>query len=62
VWTLPNARRCSPSVTRSSSLDDLAPIRVGVFLTGNTNWEEIQELVTDSHRILAPRKLSALRD
>jgi predicted DNA-binding protein (MmcQ/YjbR family) len=36
--------------------------RIGVFLTGNTNWEEIRELVTESYRILAPKKLSALLD
>lgn len=34
--------------------------RIGVFLTGNTNWEEIRELVTESYRVLAPQKLRAL--
>ena len=34
--------------------------RIGVVLTGDTDWEEIRELVTDSYRILAPKKLTAL--
>ena len=33
--------------------------RIGVLLTGDTDWEEIRELVTDSYRRLAPKKLSA---
>jgi len=34
--------------------------RVGVRLTGETDWEEIRELVTDSYRRLAPKKLIAV--
>jgi hypothetical protein len=34
--------------------------RVGVVLTDDTDWEEIRELVADSYRVLAPRKLTAL--
>jgi hypothetical protein len=34
--------------------------RIGVVLTDDTDWEEIQELVTDSYRTLAPKKLTAL--
>jgi hypothetical protein len=34
--------------------------RVVVMLTDDTDWEEIGELVTDSYRILAPKKLTAL--
>jgi len=34
--------------------------RVVVVLTDDTDWEEIRELVTDSYRILAPKKLTAL--
>jgi predicted DNA-binding protein (MmcQ/YjbR family) len=33
-----------------------------VLLTGDTDLEEIRELVTDSYRILAPKKLTALLD
>ena len=36
--------------------------RLGVLLTEETDWEEIRELVTESYRVLAPRKLSALLD
>jgi len=36
--------------------------RIGVLLTGDTDWEEIRELVTDSYRVLAPKKLTALLD
>jgi hypothetical protein len=36
--------------------------RIGVLLTGDTDWEEIRELVTDSYRRLAPKKLAALLD
>jgi predicted DNA-binding protein (MmcQ/YjbR family) len=34
--------------------------RIGVLLTGDTDWAEIGELVTESYRILAPKKLTAL--
>jgi hypothetical protein len=34
--------------------------RIVVVLTDNTDWEEIRELVTESYRILAPKKLAAL--
>ena len=36
--------------------------RVGVLLTDGTDWEEIRELVTDSYRVLAPKKLTARLD
>ena len=36
--------------------------RIGVVLDDDTDWTEIRELVTDSYRILAPKKLSALLD
>ena len=32
--------------------------RIGVLLTDDTDWEEIRELVTDSYRRLAPKKLT----
>jgi hypothetical protein len=38
------------------------PGRVGVLLTDDTDWEEIRELVTESYRVLAPKKLAALLD
>jgi hypothetical protein len=33
--------------------------RIGVLLTDDTDWDEIRELVTESYRILAPKKLTA---
>jgi hypothetical protein len=33
-----------------------------VFLEDDQDWKEIRELVTDSYRILAPKKLAALLD
>ena len=36
--------------------------RIGVLLTDDTDWDEIRELVTESYRILAPNKLTALLD
>jgi len=36
--------------------------RIGVRLTGDTDWEEIRELVTDNCRRLAPKKLTASLD
>jgi YjbR len=34
--------------------------RIVVVLTDDTDWKEIRELVTESYRILAPKKLTAL--
>jgi YjbR len=36
--------------------------RIGVRITADTDWEEIRELVTDSYRTLAPKKLTGLLD
>ena len=36
--------------------------RIRVLLTDDTDWEEIRELVTESYRVLAPKKLTALLD
>ena len=36
--------------------------RIRVLLTDDTDWEEIRELVTESYRILAPKKLIARLD
>jgi YjbR len=34
--------------------------RIGVFLAEGTDWAEVRELVTESYRVLAPKKLIAL--
>ena len=36
--------------------------RIGVRLIGDPDWAEIRELITESYRILAPRKLTAQLD
>ena len=36
--------------------------RIVVGLTDDTDWEEIRELVIESYRIIAPKKLTALLD
>jgi predicted DNA-binding protein (MmcQ/YjbR family) len=36
--------------------------RIAVVLTDETDWDEIRELVIESYRILAPKKLTALLD
>ena len=36
--------------------------RLGVLISDDTDWDEIRELVTESYRILAPKKLVALLD
>jgi hypothetical protein len=36
--------------------------RIVVVLTDDTDWEEIRELVTESYRVLAPKKLTAMLD
>jgi hypothetical protein len=36
--------------------------RVGVWLTDDTDWQEIRELATESYRLLAPKKLTAQLD
>jgi YjbR len=36
--------------------------RIGVLLTDDTDWEEIRELVIESYRVLAPKKLITLLD
>jgi len=36
--------------------------RIVVLLTDDTNWEEISELLIESYRMLAPKKLAALLD
>ena len=36
--------------------------RIAVMLSDDTNWDEIRELVIDSYRTLAPKKLQARLD
>lgn len=34
--------------------------RIGIVLEGTTDWTEIAELLTESYRLLAPKKLASL--
>jgi len=36
--------------------------RIAVLLADDTDWDEIRELVTDSYRVLAPKKLTTQLD
>jgi len=36
--------------------------RLGVWLADDTDWEVIRELVTESYRVIAPKKLCMLLD
>ena len=50
------------SVGRPFFAPRAGPNRIGVLLAADTDWGEIRELVTDSYRMLAPKKLVALLD
>ena len=56
----PEERDALPAVGRPFFAPRAGRGRIGVFLTEDTDWEEIRELVTESYRILAPKKLTAL--
>jgi predicted DNA-binding protein (MmcQ/YjbR family) len=36
--------------------------RIGIVIDDDADWDEIAELVTESYRLVAPKKLSALLD
>jgi hypothetical protein len=58
----PDEREALLSIGRPFSASRAGRDRIVVVLTNDTDWEEIRELVTDSYRILAPKKLIALLD
>ena len=58
----PNDREALLSVGHPFFASRAGRDRIGVRLTDDTDWEEIRELVTESYRILAPQKLTALLD
>jgi predicted DNA-binding protein (MmcQ/YjbR family) len=58
----PDEREALLSMGRPFFVPRAARDRIGVLLTGDTDWDEIRELVTESYRILAPKKLTALLD
>ena len=58
----PDDREVLLSVGRPFFAPRAGPGRIGVLLAADTDWGEIRELVTDSFRMLAPKKLVALLD
>jgi hypothetical protein len=58
----PEERRALLSAGHPFFPSRAGPDRIGVLLTDDTDWEEIRELVTESYRILAPKKLTAMLD
>jgi len=58
----PGEREALLSIGRPFFASRAGRDRIGVLLTGDTDWEEIRELVTESYRVLAPKKLTALLD
>jgi predicted DNA-binding protein (MmcQ/YjbR family) len=58
----PEERKALLSIGRPFFPSRAGRDRIVVALTGDTDWTEIRELVTESYRILAPKKLTALLD
>jgi hypothetical protein len=58
----PDEREALPSIGHPFFAPRAGRERIGVLLTEDTDWEEIRELVTESCRVLAPKKLIALLD
>ena len=56
----PDEREALLSIGRPFFVSRAGRDRIGVLLTDDTDWEEIRELVTESYRVLAPKKLAAL--
>jgi predicted DNA-binding protein (MmcQ/YjbR family) len=58
----PDEREALRSIGRPFFASRAGHDRIGVLLTDDTDWAEIRELVTESYRVLAPKKLTALLD
>ncbi len=58
----PHEREALLSIGRPFFAPRVGRGRIGVLLGDQTDWEEIRELVIESYRVLAPKKLSALLD
>jgi len=58
----PDEREALLSIGRPFFATRAGRDRIAVLLTNDTDWEEIRELVTESYRVLAPKKLTALLD
>ena len=60
LWADPFDRMALLAIGHPFFASRSGPDRIGVVLTEDTDWEEMRELVTDSYRVLAPKKLTAL--
>jgi hypothetical protein len=58
----PYEREALLSLGRPYFTPRAGPGRIGVLLSKDTDWEELRELVTESYRVLAPKKLIQLLD
>ena len=58
----PDDREALLSVGHPFFASRAGPDRIGVLLTDETDWKEIRDLVTESYRLLEPKKLTALLD
>jgi hypothetical protein len=58
----PDDREALVSIGRPFFASRAGLDRIGVRLTDETDWEEIRELVIESYRVLAPKKLTARLD
>jgi predicted DNA-binding protein (MmcQ/YjbR family) len=58
----PDERQALLAAGRPFFAPRAGPNHIGVLLSRDTDWAEIHELVTESYRILAPKKLTALVD
>ncbi len=58
----PDEREALLSIGRPFFAPRAGRDRIGVLLSEDSDWEEIGELVIESYRVLAPKKLIALLD
>jgi hypothetical protein len=58
----PGEREALLSIGRPFFVPRVSRGRIGVLLTDDTDWEELHELVIESYRVLAPKKLTARLD
>jgi hypothetical protein len=56
----PYEREALLSIGRPYFAPRAGPGRIGVLLAKDTDWKEIGEVVTESYRVLAPKKLIQL--
>jgi hypothetical protein len=62
LYADPEERQALLSIGRPYFASRIPRDGIVVVLTDATDWEEIRELMTESYRMIAPKKLSALLD